>query len=38
MNLKTTEEELMHKIFSHPTLSESMKESVLDAYWRVINA
>ncbi len=38
MNLETTEEELMHTIFPHPTLSESMKESVLDAYGRVLNA
>ncbi len=38
MNLETTEEELMHSVFPHPTLSEMMKESVLDAYGRVINA
>ena len=37
MNLETTEEELMHTIFPHPTLSETMKESVLDAYDRVLN-
>jgi dihydrolipoamide dehydrogenase len=37
MNLETTEEELMHTIFPHPTLSEMMKESVLDAYGRVLN-
>lgn len=37
MNLETTEEELMHTIFPHPTLSEMMKESVLDAYDRVLN-
>jgi dihydrolipoamide dehydrogenase len=37
MNLETTEEELMHSIFPHPTLSESMKESLLDAYGRVLN-
>jgi dihydrolipoamide dehydrogenase len=37
MNLETTEEELMHTIFPHPTLSEAMKESVLDAYGRVLN-
>ena len=36
MNLETTEEELMHTIFPHPTLSETMKESVLDAYGRVL--
>ena len=38
MNLETTEEELMHTIFPHPTLSEMMKESVLDAYGKVLNA
>jgi dihydrolipoamide dehydrogenase len=37
MNLETTEEELMHAIFPHPTLSETMHESVLDAYGRVIH-
>ncbi len=38
MNLETTEEELMHTIFPHPTLSEMMKEAVLDAHGRVLNA
>ena len=38
MNLETTEEDLMHTIFPHPTLSEMMKESVLDAYGKVLNA
>jgi dihydrolipoamide dehydrogenase len=38
MNLETTEEELMHTIFPHPTVSETMKEAVLDAYDRVLNA
>src|SRR5450830_783015 len=38
MNLETTEEELMHTIFPHPTLSEMMKEAVLDAYGQVLNA
>ena len=38
MNLETTEEELMHTVFPHPTLSEMMHESVLDAYGRVIHA
>ena len=38
MNLETTEEELMHSVFPHPTLSEMMKESVLDAYGRALNA
>jgi dihydrolipoamide dehydrogenase len=37
MNLETTEEELMHSVFPHPTLSEMMHESVLDAYGRVIH-
>ncbi|CAL9914409.1 Dihydrolipoyl dehydrogenase [Candidatus Liberibacter solanacearum] len=38
MNLETTEEELMHTIFPHPTLSETMKESILDAYGRAIHS
>ena len=38
MTLETTEEDLMHAIFPHPTLSEMMHESVLDAYGRVIHA
>ena len=37
MNLETTEEELIHAVFPHPTLSEMMHESVLDAYGRVIH-
>ncbi|WP_068089671.1 dihydrolipoyl dehydrogenase [Polycladidibacter stylochi] len=37
MGLETTEEELMHTVFPHPTLSEMMKESVLDAYGRALN-
>jgi dihydrolipoamide dehydrogenase len=37
MNLETTEEELMHTIFPHPTISETMKEAVLDAYGQVLN-
>ncbi len=37
MNLETTEEELMHTIFPHPTLSEMMHESVLDAYGQVLH-
>jgi dihydrolipoamide dehydrogenase len=32
-----TEAELMHTVFPHPTLSEMMHESVLDAYGRVIH-
>ncbi len=38
MNLETTEEDLMHTVFPHPTLSEMMHESVLDAYGRVIHS
>jgi dihydrolipoamide dehydrogenase len=37
MNCETTEEELMNSIFPHPTLSEMMHESVLDAYGRVMH-
>lgn len=37
MTLETTEEDLMHAVFPHPTLSEMMHESVLDAYGRVIH-
>ena len=35
--LETTEEDLMHTVFPHPTLSEMMHEAVLDAYGRVIH-
>ena len=35
--LETTEAELMHTVFPHPTLSETMHEAVLDAYGRVIH-
>jgi dihydrolipoamide dehydrogenase len=35
--LETTEAELMATIFPHPTLSETIHESVLDAYGRVIH-
>jgi len=35
--LETTEAELMHTVFPHPTLSEMMHESVLDAYDQVIH-
>ncbi len=38
MNCETTEEELMHTVFPHPTLSEMMHEAVLDAYGRVIHS
>jgi dihydrolipoamide dehydrogenase len=37
MNCETTEVELINSIFPHPTLSEMMHESVLDAYRRVIH-
>ncbi len=37
MQLETTETELMHTVFPHPTLSEMMHESVLDAYGRAIH-
>ena len=37
MNLETTEEELIHTVFPHPTVSETMKESVLNAYGRSLN-
>ncbi|MGF7149592.1 dihydrolipoamide dehydrogenase [Sphingomonas zeicaulis] len=35
--LETTEEELMHTVFAHPTLSEMMHESVLGAYDRALH-
>lgn len=35
--LETTEEDLMNTVFPHPTLSEMMHESVLDAYGKVIH-
>ncbi|MEX0583367.1 MAG: FAD-dependent oxidoreductase, partial [Sneathiella sp.] len=35
--LETTEIDLMHAIFPHPTISEAMHESVLDAYGKVIH-
>ena len=35
--LETTEEDLMHTVFPHPTLSEMMHESVLDAYGRAVH-
>ena len=36
-NLESTEKELMHTVFAHPTLSEMMHESVLDAYGQAIH-
>ena len=35
--METTEAELLHTVFPHPTLSEAMHESVLDAMGRVIH-
>jgi dihydrolipoamide dehydrogenase len=35
--LETTEAELIHTVFPHPTVSETMHEAVLDAYGRVIH-
>lgn len=35
--LETTEADLMHTVFPHPTLSEMMHESVLDAYGRAVH-
>jgi dihydrolipoamide dehydrogenase len=37
MGMETTEEELMHTVFPHPTLSEMLHESVLQAYGRAIH-
>jgi len=36
-NLESTEAELMHTVFPHPTLSEMMHESVLDAYGQAVH-
>jgi dihydrolipoamide dehydrogenase len=35
--METTEAELMHTVFPHPTISEAMHEAVLDAYGRVVH-
>jgi dihydrolipoamide dehydrogenase len=35
--METTEAELMHTVFPHPTLSEMIHESVLDAYGRAVH-
>ena len=35
--MEATEADFMHTIFPHPTISEAMHESVLDAYGRVIH-
>jgi dihydrolipoamide dehydrogenase len=37
MQLETTEEDLMHTVFPHPTLSEMMHESVLAAFGRALH-
>jgi dihydrolipoamide dehydrogenase len=37
MNLETTEAELMQSVFPHPTLSEMMHESTLDAFGRALH-
>ncbi len=37
MNLETTEKDLMNSVFPHPSISESMHESVLDAYDRALH-
>jgi dihydrolipoamide dehydrogenase len=36
--LEATEAELIHTVFPHPTISETMHEAVLDAYGRVIHS
>jgi dihydrolipoamide dehydrogenase len=35
--LETTEEDLIHTVFAHPTLSEMMHEGVLSAYGRALH-
>lgn len=37
MGLETTEHELMHTVFAHPTMSEAMHEAVLAAYGRALH-
>jgi dihydrolipoamide dehydrogenase len=37
MTMEATETDLMATIFPHPTLSEAMHESVLDAYGQVLH-
>ena len=36
-SMEGTEEDLIHAIFPHPTISETMHEAVLDAYGRVLH-
>jgi len=35
--LESTEKELMHTVFPHPTISETMHEAVLDAYGHAVH-
>ncbi|MBT5767117.1 MAG: dihydrolipoyl dehydrogenase, partial [Kordiimonadaceae bacterium] len=35
--LETTEVELMHTVFPHPTMSEMMHEAVLDAFGKTLH-
>jgi len=37
-SLEATEEDLMHTVFAHPTLSETLHESVLSAFGRALHA
>ncbi|WP_262030855.1 dihydrolipoyl dehydrogenase [Microvirga sp. Mcv34] len=37
MNLETTEVEIMHTVFAHPTLFETVHEGVLDAFGQAIH-
>jgi dihydrolipoamide dehydrogenase len=37
MTLEATEAEIMATVFPHPSMSEAMHESVLDAYGIVLN-
>ncbi|MBW2293199.1 MAG: dihydrolipoyl dehydrogenase, partial [Deltaproteobacteria bacterium] len=37
MQLESTEAELMHTVFPHPTLSEALHESVLEAFGHAIH-
>jgi hypothetical protein len=34
--IETTEEDLVCRVFPHPTISEAMHDAVLDAYGRAI--
>ena len=37
MTLEATEEDIMATVFPHPTMSEAMHESVLDAFGKVLH-